>query len=189
MDSEVLWSARAARKPDMRGFFGAVAVQALCFGAAWWFGLNPYFMGGLCVYAVLGWVWRWRIEWLARPLAVQLSERAVRVVRRRFWGGERVENYALAEFFSVASYMGVSVFGGTDELRTVLLHADSDEALTLDWQPARRQGRKFCWLQRRAPAADSLEAAALRAEISEASGLPDCGFIDMDELKKQGKAT
>ena len=84
MDSEVLWSARAARKPDMRGFFGAVAVQALCFGAAWWFGLNPYFMGGLCVYAVLGWVWRWRIEWLARPLAVQLSERAVRVVRRRF---------------------------------------------------------------------------------------------------------
>ena len=27
MDSEVLWSARAARKPDMRGFFGAVAVQ------------------------------------------------------------------------------------------------------------------------------------------------------------------
>ena len=88
MDSEVLWSARVARKPDMRGFFGAVAVQALCFGAAWWFGLNPYFMGGLCVYAVLGWVWRWRIEWLARPLAVQLSERAVRVVRRRFWGGE-----------------------------------------------------------------------------------------------------
>ena len=61
MDSEVLWSARAARKPDMRGFFGAVMVQALCFGAAWWFGLNPYFMGGLCVYAVLGWVWRWRI--------------------------------------------------------------------------------------------------------------------------------
>ena len=77
------------------------------------------------------WVWRWRIEWLARPLAVQLSERAVRVVRRRFWGGERVENYALAEFFGVASYMGVSIFGGTDELRTVLvtIHMPLREAI------------------------------------------------------------
>ena len=158
---------------NQRGWRGAEAVFALALAAAVGHltGSGPAFAIGLGAYGLAALALRYLIERSRKPLAVAIEDGHVQLTQYRWCSLQpHAQSWPVSDFRAVLSHLNPG-----PSTHTVLLHQTRHRPpVLLDIHPPGNSG--LGW-RKKAIEADLPASARLRADLAQASGLPDLGFI------------